>query len=78
MQKHMDKDTLVAVETYNLLANKQYDSRLYRSAIHLAINKWLIYNISIQMKKLLRCDQMMRAPIMIGLCMLHHLYFYVN
>ena len=44
--KRMAKDAMVAAEIYTLMANEQYGSRLYRSAIHLATNKWLIYNIS--------------------------------
>ena len=46
----MAKDAMIAAEIYNLVANEQYGSRLYRLAIHLAMNKRLIYDISRQMK----------------------------
>ena len=42
---------MVAAEMYDLMANKQYGSRFYRSAIHLATNKRRIYDISRQMKQ---------------------------
>lgn len=48
--KCMAKDTMLAAEIYNLLANEQYSSKLHPSAIHLATNKRLIYDISRQMK----------------------------
>ena len=48
--KRMAKDAMVVAEIYDLLANEQYDSQLYRSAIHLATNKHLVYDISRQMK----------------------------
>jgi len=49
--KQTEKDTMVAVEKYNCMANKQYVSCLYRSAIHLATSKRLIYDVSHQMEK---------------------------
>ena len=49
-ENRMTKDAMIAAEIYNLLINKQYDSCLYRSAIHLATNKRLIYVISRKMK----------------------------
>ena len=51
--KRMARDAMVAAEMYDLIANEQYGSRFYRSAIHLATNKRLIYDISRQMKKAL-------------------------
>jgi len=49
--KRMVHDEMASAEIYNILANKQYGSRLYRSLIHLATNKRLVYDISRQRKK---------------------------
>ena len=51
--KRMARDAMTAAEIYNILANEQYGSRQHRSAIHLATNKRLIYDISRQMKRLM-------------------------
>ena len=48
--KRMAKDAIIAAEIYNILANEQYGSCLYRLSIHLAMNKRLIYDISMHMK----------------------------
>jgi len=45
------KDTSAAAERYNLLAAEKYGSRLFCSAIHVAVNKIFVYNISRQMKQ---------------------------
>ena len=41
---------MVVAEIYNILANEQCGSRLYRSAIHFATNKQFVYDITRQMK----------------------------
>lgn len=48
--KQMARDAMASTEIYNNLANEQYGSRVYISAIHLATNKHLIYDISRKMK----------------------------
>ena len=40
--KRTAKDSMGTAEMYDLMANEQYSSRLYRAAIHLATNKRLI------------------------------------
>ena len=48
--KHIAKDAMVAAEIYNHLTNEKYDVCLYLSAIRMATNKLLIYDISRQIK----------------------------
>ena len=49
----MTRDAMTTAEIYNILANEKYGSRLYRSTIHMATNKQLIYDISRQMKRMM-------------------------
>jgi len=46
-------DAMASAEIYNILANEQYNSRLYSSTIHLATKKQLISDISRQRKKMM-------------------------
>lgn len=49
--KRMAKYAMATAEIYDVLVNEQHASRLYRSAMYLATNKQLIYDIYRQMKQ---------------------------